>query len=40
MTVATGKGHLFSHLTYRSVHNAVPGLLEMPEVSLVTRQES
>ena len=40
ITVATRKGHLVSSLTSRSMAMALPSLEEIPEVSLLTRQES
>ena len=38
--VATGKGPRVSIITSRSVFIVLPRLLEIPEVSLITRQES
>ena len=38
--VTTGKGRVVSRLTWRSVYIARPSLEEIPEVSLVIRQES
>ena len=40
ITVATGKGHSVCRLMSRRVPIAMPSLEEIPEVSLVTRQES
>ena len=40
ITVATRKGCWVSRFTLRSVCVTVPSLEEIPEVSLVTRQES
>ena len=40
ITVAARKGPSVSRLTWRSVHFGLPNLAEIPEVSLVTRQES
>ena len=38
--VATGKGHWVSSLRSRSISIALPSLKEIPNVSLLTRQES
>ena len=40
ITAATRKGCSVPRLTSRSVHIALPGLLEIPELSLIARQES
>ena len=40
ITVAARKGPWVSRLTLRTVHIDLPGLEEIPDVSLVTRQES
>ena len=40
MTVATRNGFSVSRLKVRSVHIARARLVEIPDVSLVTRQES
>ena len=40
ITVATREGAGVSSLTSRSVHIALPSLVEIPEVTLVTRKES
>ena len=40
ISVAPGKGPWVSSLTSRSVLIGLPSLKEIPEVSLVTRQES
>ena len=40
ITVATRKGSLVFRLTLKSIYIALPSLVEIPEVSLVTRQES
>ena len=40
VNAATRKGHYISGLTSRNVLIALPSLMEIPEVSLITRQES
>ena len=40
ITLATGNGNWVTRLTSRSTHIAVPILVEIPEFSLVTIQES
>ena len=40
ITVATRKGCWVSRLTSRSIRIALPSFVEIPEVSLITRQES
>ena len=40
MSVATRKGYLVSSFTSRSTQIAMPSLEEIPEVPLVTRQDS
>ena len=40
ITVASRNGHLFSRLISNSICIALPSQEEIPEVSLVTRQES
>ena len=40
ITVATRKGHLVSRLNSKSIHIALLSLVEIPEVSLITKQKS
>ena len=39
ITVATKKGPWVSNLTLRSIRIALPSIKEIPDVSIVTRQE-